>query len=120
MSDPLGWTAQAQEVIIGGAGKVIARIAELVTEYLVDKIVVGYPLNMDGSAGKRAEITDNFIINLADAVDCPIVRWDERLTSVSAGRAMRETGLSASKNKDKVNILAAMIMLQSYLDKEKK
>ena len=112
----MGWTAQGLEAVIGDTGIVIEKIVALSAEYGVDKIVVGYPLNMDGTVGKRAQITDNFISELSGAVTCPIIKWDERLTSVSAGRAMREVGMSASRNKEKVDVLSAMIMLQSYLD----
>ena len=116
MSDPLGWTAQGLEAVVGDAVLARDRIAELSKEYNTDKIVVGYPLNMDGSVGARAKITDDFIAELAKVVTCEVVKWDERLTSVHASRTMRETGVSASKNKEKVDILSAMILLQSYLD----
>ena len=116
MSDPMGWTAQRLEAVVGKERVVIERITALTSEHSVDKIVVGYPLNMDGSAGKRAQITGEFIDRLSSEVSCPVIKWDERLTSVSAGRVMRETGVSASRNKEKVDILSAVIMLQSYLD----
>ena len=116
MSDPLGWTAQGLEAIVGKPGTVVRRIAVLTVEHSVDKIVVGYPLNMDGSAGKRAQVTDRFIDDLSCAVTCPVVKRDERLTSVYAARTMQETGESATRNKAKVDILSAIIILQSYLD----
>ena len=116
ISDPLGWTAQGLETIVGGVRIVVNRITVLSEEYQTDRIVVGYPLNMDGSIGSRAQITDNFIAELSRAVKCQILRWDERLTTVFAGRTMRETGVSISKNKEKINILSAVILLQSYLD----
>ena len=116
MSDQFGWTAQGLEAVVGNMADVVNRIKLLSTEHSVDKIVVGYPLNMDGSAGKRAHITDDFISALENELTCPIIQWDERLTSVRAGKIMRETGVNASKNKTKVDILSAVILLQSYLD----
>ena len=116
MSDSLGLTAQGLETITGNARAALSRITALSEEHRVEKIVVGYPLNMDGSAGARAQITMAFIDELAGAVTCPVIKWDERLTSVSAERAMRETGVRASKNKGRVDIISAMILLQSYLD----
>ena len=116
MSDPLGWTAQGLEAIVGDAKTVIERVSALSLEYSAEKIVVGYPLNMDGSIGARAQVTDSFISGLADVVTCPIIKWDERLTTVFAGKTMRETGLNPSKNKGKIDILSAVILLQSYLD----
>ena len=116
LSDPMGWTAQGLEAVVGGAAKAADRIVALVEEYGVEKIVVGYPLNLDGSIGVRARITDEFITQLADRVKSPVIKWDERYTTVAAGKSMRESGAKASKNKEKVNIISAMIMLQSYLD----
>jgi putative Holliday junction resolvase len=116
MSDPLGLTAQGIEVVIGSERTQISRIAALSEEHGVEKIIVGYPLNMDGSAGARAQITEAFISKLEDAVTCPVLKWDERLTSVSAQRALKETGARVTKDKGRIDIISAMIMLQSYLD----
>ena len=117
VSDPFGWTAQGLEVIIGGMKTVVNRVAELSAVYDADEVVVGYPLNMDGSAGSRARITDDFIYELLLMVRCPVSRWDERLTSVYAERTMHETGSAATRNKGEIDILSAVILLQSYLDR---
>jgi putative Holliday junction resolvase len=90
-SDPFGWTAQGLEVVRGGMSAAAARVAELTREYKAGTIVVGYPLNMDGTAGFRAERTERFIAALAELVDSEsprveIVKWDERLTTAEAGR----------------------------------
>jgi putative Holliday junction resolvase len=117
VSDPFGWTAQGVETVTGDMDAAVARICELAGQYGADAIVVGYPLNMDGTAGPRAERTDLFAARLEERSKIKAVKWDERLTSVYAARTMRETGKSASRNKAAIDMLSAVIILQSYLDR---
>jgi putative Holliday junction resolvase len=118
ISDPFGWTAQGIETINwkGNLKKPIQRITDLLKEYKVEKIVVGFPKNMDGTVGPRAEKTLEFIDLLADNTKKEIVKWDERLTTVAAKRIMHETGVKILKKKSVVDQIAAVYILQGYLD----
>ena len=124
VSDPFGWTAQAVETIQlkGGQRKAIERIFQLIKEYQIEKIVVGFPKNMNGTIGPRGEKTMEFIdlINRhaeTNALKVPeIVKWDERLTTVAANRTMHELGIKTAKKKGVVDQIAAVYILQGYLD----
>ena len=118
VSDPFGWTAQGVETLNSkfGIEKPLERIAQLVKEYGAEKIVVGFPRNMNGTIGPRGEKTQEFIDVLAERVGIGIVKWDERLTTVAANRLMHETGVKTSKKKSVVDQIAAVYILQGYLD----
>lgn len=125
-SDPFGWTAQAVETIHwkDSMGKPAERIKELVAALGIKTIVVGLPRNMNGTYGPRAERTQSFIdlleqrINAGreDSARIEIVTWDERLSSVAANRTMHELGVKTSKKKSIVDQIAAVHILQGYLD----
>lgn len=121
VSDPLGWTAQGVETITwkGNLNKPLERIEELVREYSIKKIVVGFPRNMNGTVGPRGEKTLEFIDRLSERIDIEIVKWDERLTTVAANRVMHEVGVKKSKKKCVVDQIAAVYILQGYLDSVK-
>ena len=89
-------------------------------EHGVERIVVGMPINMDGSQGPRAKLSQEFALALADALGIAVVMWDERLTSVQADRAMLQGNLSRAKRKQRRDRLSAQILLQSYLDAQKR
>jgi len=123
ISDPMGWTAQGLEVATGGMQLAAAQIVRLTQQYEIETIVVGYPINMDGTKGFRAERADGFIAELARQLGgggAEIVRWDERLTSVEAARVIRESGGRPTsrkvREKGSLDIVSATILLQSYLD----
>jgi len=118
ISDPFGWTAQGVETIkwSDDITKPIERIKELCSKNRVEKIIIGLPKNMDGSLGERAEKTLQFAEKLAESVDIEIIKWDERLTTVAANRTMHELGLKTSKKKNVVDQIAAVYILQGYLD----
>jgi putative Holliday junction resolvase len=118
ISDPLGWTAGGLDTILndGDIDAVIAVIRDICDSYGVEEIVVGYPKNMDGSIGPRAEKTEVFIKRLEESVGLKVIRWDERLTTVAAQKTMLDMGLSPSRKKRMVDRLAAVHILQSYLD----
>lgn len=122
VSDPFGWMAQGVETIKwqDSLKKPIERICQLVGEYSAEKIVVGFPRNMNGTVGPRGEKTDEFIRRLSERTSIEIVKWDERLTSVAANRAMHEMGMKISKKKEVVDQIAAGYILQGYLDSIKK
>ena len=119
VSDPFGWTAQGLETIYwkDDLNLPIDKISKLVKEYGIKKIIVGYPVNMDGSVGERALKTEEFISLLSEKVgDVSIIKWDERLTTVAAHRILSEAGVKASKRKKSVDRIAAVYILQGYLD----
>lgn len=118
LSDPFGWGASPLCVIDGKQGlkKAVAEIVSLVDKNSVKKLVIGYPLNMNGTAGPRIQRTERFIeAFVAIRPDVDVVKWDERLTTVAADRTMRELGIS-QKNKGVSDKLAAAFILQGYLD----
>ena len=119
VSDPLGWTAQGIETINWKEDLEVPllKIAELAEQYQVKKIIVGLPKNMNGTLGLRAEKTLEFIDCLKNRVEkAEIIKWDERLTTVAANRTMHEMGVKKSKKKLYVDQIAAVYILQGYLD----
>lgn len=93
-----------------------AAVARLAATEAVGKIVVGYPLNMNGSAGPRAERTDVFLAELAKRTSIPLKKWDERLSTKIAELVLIEAGTRREKRRGVVDKLAAQVILQSYLD----
>lgn len=117
ISDELGWTAQGLSSLRRQTkDKDIRSIIDLVKEKDVLEIVVGMPINLDGSLGKKAQEVTLFLEDLKKKVTLPIKAWDERLTSVQAEKAMLEADLSRKKRKRKIDTLSAQLILQSYLD----
>lgn len=121
VSDLLGWTAQGVEVIPINEAKDqfgLERLTELVQEYQVDGFVLGLPKNMDGSIGPRAEATQMYGEKLTDRFGLPVYFQDERLTTMQVNRMMIEEGnVSRAKRKQVVDKLAAVIILQTYMDR---
>ena len=91
-------------------------IEELITEYEVDRIVLGYPKNMNNTEGERCEKTQEFRQMLERRTGLPVILWDERLTTVLADQAMMEGGIRRENRKEYVDKLAAVFILQNYLD----
>lgn len=120
VSDPLGITAQGIEIVRRTSEnklrKTLARIEELVTEYEVTEIVLGFPKNMNNTIGERAEKSLAFKEMLERRTGLPVVMWDERLTTVTANRTLIEGGVRRENRKDYVDMLAAVYILQGYLD----
>ena len=120
VSDPLLITAQGVEIIRreseGKIRKTYQRIEELCKQYEVEKIVLGYPKNMNGTDGERAQKSLEFKENLERRTGIPVIMWDERLTTVSADNAMMESGIRRENRKEYVDEIAAMIILQNYLE----
>lgn len=94
----------------------IQRICELASEQDVGEIVVGFPRSLSGDVGPQAEAVRSFARQIEDAVDVPLVLWDERLSTVTAARLMRERGQSARDSKATIDAVAAAVILQDYLD----
>ncbi|MCG7345056.1 Holliday junction resolvase RuvX [Sporosarcina sp. ACRSL] len=119
ISDALGWTAQGIETIKidESAGQFgMSRIQELVTEYAVTSFVVGYPKNMNNSVGPRGEASIRFAEMLKEAFGLPVTLWDERLTTMAAERMLIEADVSRKKRKTVIDKMAAVMILQGYLD----
>lgn len=117
LSDELGVTAQGLETLERiNIRKDLARLAELASEHNVTLILVGNPLHMDGREGRQAEHARDFGARLNAATGLPVEFWDERLTTVEAQRVLRQSGISIRKRAKAVDRLAAVILLESYLD----
>ena len=120
VSDPLGITAQGVEIIRRESEdklrRTLARIEELAKQYEVETFVLGYPKHMDNTIGERAQKSEAFKEKLERRTGLPVILWDERLTTVAADNAMDEAGLSREKKKNYVDMIAASLILQGYLD----
>ena len=119
VSDALGWTAQGIETVKideanGEFG--IERIAELVKEYSITEFVVGYPKNMNNTVGPRGEASENYKKLLEETFSLPVKLWDERLTTMAAERMLIEADVSRKKRKQVIDKMAAVMILQGYLD----
>ncbi|MBO7358025.1 MAG: Holliday junction resolvase RuvX [Lachnospiraceae bacterium] len=121
LSDPLLITAQGLEIIRreeeNKLRKTFQRIEEIVKEYDVTKIVLGLPKNMNNTEGVRVELTMDFKEKLERRTGLPVEMWDERLTTVAADKAMMEAEIRREHRKDYVDMIAATLILQGYLDK---
>jgi len=116
LSDELGMLAHPLETIAVAKADPVARIAALVGEKGISAVVVGVARNMDGSFGPAAEKSRALIAQLKERLTCPVIAWDERLTTVSAQRALREAGRDARRQKAVIDQAAAQIILQGWLD----
>jgi putative Holliday junction resolvase len=117
LSDPLGITAQGLPTLQRTTIREdLAALDSLVREYDVKLILMGHPLNMSGTEGRQAVYTKEFAKRLASYTGLEIRFWDERLTSVEAGRVLRQSGISIEKRAKAVDRLAAVILLGSFLD----
>jgi len=120
LSDEMGWTAQGLTTIQRkGNQKDIEMIGRLVTEHQVEGIVLGLPLNMDGSEGKSAEAVRKFAGLLQERLQVAVHLWDERLTSWEAEGILKEAQVKPKKRKQVVDKLAASLILKSYLDAQR-
>ena len=120
VSDPLMITAKGVEIIRrkeeNKLRQTLARIEELVREYEVSLIVLGLPKNMNNTLGDRVEKTMEFKESLIRRTGLEVIMWDERLTTVAADKAMMEAGIRRENRKDYVDMIAAELILQGYLD----
>ena len=116
ISDKLGWTAQGLPTLRRQTkDKDINFIVDLAKEQGISEVIVGMPVNLDGTLGKKAQEVASFMEDLKKDLALPIKAWDERLTSVQAEKVMLEANLSRKKRKQNVDRLAAQLILQSYL-----
>jgi putative Holliday junction resolvase len=120
VSDDLLLTAQGVEIIRRKSPtklrQTLARIEELAAQYGVERIVLGYPKNMNNTEGERCEQTKEFQGMLERRTGLEVVLWDERLTTVAADMSMMEMGIRREHRKEYVDEIAAIFILQGYLD----
>ncbi|RNF40980.1 Holliday junction resolvase RuvX [Planococcus salinus] len=122
ISDALGWTAQGIETVKINEQQEdfgIARLGELIKQYEVTEIVVGYPKNMNNSIGPRAEASERFAALLEEVYSIPVVLWDERLTTMAAEKMLISADVSRKNRKKVIDKMAATMILQGYLDFKK-
>lgn len=122
LSDELGWTAQGLETIrINEEAREYGfeQLGKIIKEYDVSKIIVGLPKNMNGTIGPRGEASQFFGNELEKLFGLPVVYWDERLTTMAAERVLLEADVSRKKRKKVIDKMAAVMILQGYLDSQK-
>ena len=119
LSDPLGWTAQGLKTVRRtGIKKDLQELGEIIEEYDVKKIVVGLPKNMNGTIGPQCKKVLEFNEKLSKGFnDIEIIQWDERLTTVAAERTLIEADVGRKKRKEVIDKIAAVHILQGYLDR---
>ncbi|WP_026650801.1 Holliday junction resolvase RuvX [Butyrivibrio proteoclasticus] len=124
ISDELLLTAQGKEIIRrkeeNKLRRTLARIEELIQEYKVESIVLGLPLNMDQTPSERSNLCLEFKDKIERRTGIPVIMWDERLTTVEADEIMDEAGIRGKERKEYVDMIAAQIILQDYLDNRSK
>lgn len=117
-SDALLMTAQGIETIRRTSlENDFNRLRELISEYEVHELVVGMPKNMNGTKGERAEKTEEFVEKMKTVIDLPVTFWDERLSTVMAERQLIAADVSRKKRKGVIDKMAAVVILQGYLDR---
>ena len=121
ISDPFGWTAQGVEIIRRNSEneykQSLGRLSQIIDEYGVEKIVLGYPKNMDNTEGPRCEKTRAYKERIEKRFpNIPVILWDERLSTVAADRSLMEASVSAAKRKQVIDKMAAVHILQGYLN----
>ena len=119
ISDELGWTAQGLKTLKIDEEKNkfgFDEIGQLIKEYEISQVVIGLPKNMNGSIGPRAEASKRYAEQIEDRFLVSTVLWDERLTTMAAERVLLEADVSRKKRKKVIDKMAAMMILQGYLD----
>lgn len=120
ISDPTQTIATAMKTVSREEKNAVSEIQAICAENDVGEIVIGIPLRIDGSKGAQVEKTRLFIDKLEEQIDLPVVEWDERFTTVQANRALAEDHIAARKKKSVVDGIAAVLVLQNYLDSLKR
>lgn len=120
ISDPTGTTGQPLTVIDKrDPGSDIKSISDLIDEYGVDEVVVGLPISLSGEIGPQAQAVLEFVEELKVELKVPVKTWDERLTTLAAGRTLKESDVKRKRRKEVVDKVAAAIILQGYLDSKR-
>ncbi|HEX3010987.1 MAG TPA: Holliday junction resolvase RuvX [Syntrophomonadaceae bacterium] len=117
LSDPLGWTAQGHSVLHRTTMENdLKSIQQLCQEMEVEKLVIGFPRNMNGTIGPRAQQTEDFARRLQEYINLPLEFWDERMTTQIAERVLIQADVSRQKRRKVIDKMAAINILQSFLD----
>ncbi|MEH7109530.1 MULTISPECIES: Holliday junction resolvase RuvX [Bacillaceae] len=119
LSDELGWTAQGLKTLHINEEKKqfgFEEVGQLIHEYQVSKVVIGLPKNMNGTIGPRGEASKQYADEIEQRFSVPAVLWDERLTTMAAERVLLEADVSRKKRKKVIDKMAAVMILQGYLD----
>ena len=119
VSDEMGWTAQGIETIKIADEQMeqsYPRLKQIIDEYSVEKIVVGLPKNMNGTIGPRGEACIEFADNVKEKLNIETMMWDERLSTMAAERVLLSADVSRKKRKKVIDKMAAVMILQGYLD----
>lgn len=122
LSDELGWTAQGLKTLHINEDKQefgFEEIGQLISAYQVSQVVVGFPKNMNGTIGPRGEASRQYAAEIEQRFGVPAVLWDERLTTMAAERILLEADLSRKKRKKVIDKMAAVMILQGFLDSQK-
>lgn len=124
ISDPLMVTAQPVETITRKSAnklrQTLARIEELIVENRVELIVLGYPKNMNNTTGERAQACEAFKEDLERRTALPVVLWDERMTTMESERILMAGGVRRENRKAVIDQMAAVLILQSYMDAQRR
>jgi len=121
ISDELGLTAQGLKTLKRRSTEAdLEEITTIIGQFEIEKIVVGLPINMNGTLGKQAEIVLKWIKVLTSRIQVPVVTWDERLSTVGASKVLLEADVSRRKRKKVIDKLAAVLILQGYLDQSRR
>lgn len=123
VSDPFGWTAQSITTIQWNEKDIYSAdrfLRDLFKEHEIEKVVIGYPKNMDGTIGERGKKSEQYAQHIEDRMKIPTILWDERLSTMAAERALLEADMSRKKRGKVIDQVAASIILQSYLDAQSK
>ncbi len=119
VSDELGITAQGLETLERSRIRDdLDKLKEIARNWQITRLLVGEPLHMSGSESRQSQYTREFAERLARHLDLPIVFWDERLSSAESERVLRDAGASLKERKKAVDRLAAMLLLESYLERQ--
>ncbi|MDY0405496.1 Holliday junction resolvase RuvX [Virgibacillus sp. 179-BFC.A HS] len=119
ISDELGWTAQGLTTIQWDENDIHsadAPLEKIISEYTIEKAVVGLPKNMNGTIGERGQACEKYAKYIENKFQIPVELWDERLTTVAAERVLLEADMSRKKRKKVIDKMAAIMILQGYLD----
>lgn len=123
VSDAFGWTAQGLTTIKWNEQDITSAdvaLKAIIEEHEIGKVVIGLPKNMDGSIGERGKISEMYAEHIEEIHNLPTVLWDERLSTVAAERVLLEADMSRNKRKKVIDKVAAVMILQGFLDLEDK